>query len=244
MDLSVYEVEAEIEASHWWFAGRRRLLARELDALGAKQTWRVLDIGSGTGGNLRLLSERAFAARFGMDSSLAAASLCAKKRLGAVTLGDATKLPFPDGAFDLVLAMDVLEHVERDDLAAAEIRRVLTPGGSAIVTVPAFDALWGPQDDLSHHLRRYRIGPFCALLEGGGLRLRRAYHFNFILFFPILVARRLLSAAKVRLRSENEVNSPAINAVLKRLFAFDVDWAAKLRLPFGVSILAVADRAP
>lgn len=242
MDFSVYEVEAEVEKSHWWFRGRRRLLARELDAIGADPSWRVLDMGSGTGGNLRLLNERRFASVVGLDASHAAATFCANKNLGPVVLGDAARLPFPDGAFDLVLAMDVLEHVQLDDVAAKEIRRVLSPTGIAILSVPAFRLLWGPQDDLSHHLRRYRIQPFCKLLVDAGLQVRNAYHFNYLLFFPILVARRILSRAKVKLRSENEVNSPWMNAILQRLFVIDVDLAPRLKMPFGVSIFARVDR--
>ncbi len=239
MERSVYEVESEIEDRHWWFAGRRRLLDRELDAAAADPRWRALDMGSGTGGNLRLLRGKSFSVLFGIDASFTAAKLCTGKGFAPVALGDAAKLPFVDGSFDLVLAMDVLEHVEDDRMAAKEISRILRPGGLAIVTVPAFASLWGPQDDLSHHLRRYRMKPLLAILSAAGLQPKKYYHFNYILFLPIFFARRILRLLKVKLRSENEVNSPAINVLLRRLFNFDVDWAPKLRLPFGVSICVV-----
>jgi SAM-dependent methyltransferase len=244
MDLSVYEIEDEVEAAHWWFAGRRRLLARELALAGAATSWRILDLGSGTGGNLRLLRDLTFPYRFGTDVSLVAAASCVRKNLAPMLLADATNLPFADGTFDLVMAMDVLEHIERDDLAAAEIRRILRPNGIAIITVPAFAALWGPQDVLSHHLRRYRMRSLMKLLKAAGFTSLRRYYFNFILFLPILAARRLLSASKVELRSENELNSPMLNAILRRLFNIDINSAPYLRPPFGVSICAVLRADP
>jgi len=239
MDFSVYEVEAGIEAEHWWFVGRRRLLARELRTLGASKQWRVLDLGCGTGGSLRLLNKQGFAALVGMDASPVAAAFCARKGLASMVLGNATRLPFSDGTFDLVLAMDVLEHVDHDDLAAAEISRVLQPSGAAIITVPAFQALWGPQDELSHHLRRYRLAPLCEMLSSAGLNVARAYYFNFLLFLPIFTARLILRATKTELRSENEINWPVVNSILRCIFAVDVDFAPSVRPPFGVSICAV-----
>lgn len=239
MEQAVYEVEDYVEATHWWFVGRRRLLARELQFVGASADWRTLDLGSGTGGNLRLLRDLGFSDRLGMDVSYWAAAACARKRLAPMLLANATALPFADASFDLVIAMDVLEHIDDDDQAAAEICRILRPGGVAIVTVPAFAVLWGPQDELSQHRRRYRLRPLMKLLSAAGLTGCRYYYFNFILFLPILFARRLLRAIGVELRSENELNSPIANSVLRRIFMADIDLSPRLRPPFGVSICAV-----
>ncbi|MBI3506479.1 MAG: class I SAM-dependent methyltransferase [Proteobacteria bacterium] len=242
MELSVYDVEAVVEKSHWWFVGRRRLLEAELDNAGASAGWRVLDLGSGTGANLRLLQARGISRLVGVDASLTAARYCKAKEFAPVLIGNAEKLPFADGSFDLILAMDVLEHVEDDARGASEIFRLLRPGGVAIVTVPAFRSLWGPQDDLSHHLRRYRRGELRVLLGAAGFSMKALYYFNYFLFLPIFLARRLLTLSHAKLRSENEINSPAINRVLTWLFDLDVRTARAVNPPFGVSIMAVATK--
>lgn len=242
LETSAMAVEARVEADHWWFRGRRRLVGRILRDLGVPPGARVLDVGSGTGTNLRLLSELGFSRVVGLDRSEASPRFCRDKRLGEVERGDLCALPFAEGSFDLVLATDVLEHVDAEDRALAEIRRVLCPGGLLLATVPAFRALWGLQDEVSHHRRRYRRGELLARIGACGLEAERCFHFNVLLFAPIWLARQLLRLLRVRVASENEINAPWLNAVLTRLFAFDVDWASRLRPPFGVSLLAVARR--
>jgi len=243
VDKAVYAVEARVEETHWWFAGRRRLVSRILDELGVSRDARVIDIGSGTGTNLRMLRELGFCDVTGLDASPVAIEFCREKKLGPVEQGDACELPFEDERFDLALATDVIEHVDRDDLAVAEIRRVLRPGGVAVITVPAFGSLFGLQDEVSQHKRRYRMQGLLGVIRKAGLEVERSFHFNYLLFVPIWLARQVIGILRISLESENQVNSPAINWVLERLFRLDVRTAPKLRPPFGVSILAVARRA-
>jgi hypothetical protein len=99
---------------------------------------------------------------------------------------------------------------------------------------------------MSHHKRRYRRDELVVQLRTGGFVVARSFHFNFLLFFPIWIARRLIRWLDVEVASENEINTPWLNALLARIFAFDVWAAPRLRPRFGVSILAVAgcpDRA-
>jgi SAM-dependent methyltransferase len=165
---------------------------------------------------------------------------CADKGYGKVTRGDACALPFPDASFDLVLATDIIEHVDDDVLALGEIRRVLKPGGRVLVTVPAFPILWGLQDEIGHHKRRYRMAELVTRIGQADLVVHRRFHFNYLLFLPILLARRIIAVFGIRLQNENEVNSPLINRVLSWVFRFDVWTAPKVKPPFGVSCLAVA----
>jgi len=242
MDLAAYRIEAEIEATHWWFVVRRRLFARLIRALDVPRDAPVLDIGTSTGTNLRLLRDLGFHDVRGLDVSPVAARFCAEKGLGAVTVGDAAALPFADAAFPLVPATDMIEHLDDDAAGLAEIRRVLTRGGTALVTVPAFQSLWGLQDDVSHHKRRYGRQELREKLAAAGLRVECLHYFNFLLFAPIWLARQVLRRRPGRVRSENEVNSPALNAILAAVFALDVRLAPVLRPPFGVSLLAVVTR--
>ncbi len=242
MDEHAFAVEAKVEATHWWFVGRRRLFAREINRLGLDRTARVLDIGTSTGTNLRMLRDLGFVNVEGLDPSESARQWCLDKNLGEVTQGDVRQMPFDNGTFDLVLATDVLEHVDEDDVAVKEITRVLKPGGRALVTVPTFKLLWGIQDDLAHHYRRYRKGQLLALLKQGGLRSTRAYYFNYVLFLPILIARRILRTFSREKRSENEINGPMINRILTFVFRVDIATSPFLRPPMGVSALVVAER--
>ena len=151
MDAAAYAVEAEIEKVHWWFVVRRRLFARIIKELGVDSNSAVLDIGTGTGSNLRLLADLGIRRVTGLDFSDIAINFCKAKGLGSVQKGDVCQLPFADKSFDFVIASDIIEHVDDDRRALREIARVLADGGSALITVPAFPALWGLQDEIAMH---------------------------------------------------------------------------------------------
>lgn len=243
MESATYAVESEVEQTHWWFVGRRRLFRAHIEALGLPADAAILDVGTSTGTNLRLLKEMGFTRYRGLDPSPDAIRWCADKGLGTVDQGTVLAIPHPDATFDLVLATDIIEHVDDDVGALAELRRVLKPGGTLLLTVPAFPSLWGLQDEVAHHKRRYRAGPLLERVARAGLACRESYHFNFLLFAPIWLARQLIRLLGIRLESENQVNTPALNGILKAVFSLDVALARVLRPPFGVSILAIAGRA-
>jgi SAM-dependent methyltransferase len=240
VDGGVYEVEAEVEAFHWWFVGRRQLLRRQIDRLGLTRGSPVLDVGTGTGSHLRLLREMAFTRVQGVDCSPEAIRFCAAKGLGEVRQGDICCLPFPDNSFRLVLATDVIEHVDDDATAVAELHRVLAPGGTALITVPAFPSLWGLQDVVGRHKRRYRLGPLRSLVERAGLRTRESFYFNYLLFAPIWMARQVIRLFNIQLKSENQVNNRWLNRLFTGIFSLDVASSPWLCPPFGVSILLAA----
>jgi len=240
MELSAYEVEAQVEADHWWFRGRRSLFAEELRALKTVTTAKVLDIGVGTGSNLRMLREEGYRNVTGIDLNQTAVRFCMAKGFTSIALGDATRLPFAERQFDVVLATDTIEHIEDDCEALLEMRRVLVPGGHAVIAVPAFPSLWGLQDEVAHHKRRYRIADLRKKIHSSGLQIRKAYHFNYLLFPPIWLARRLISLCGIKRASESQFNFPAINRLLFWTFLVDIRTAPTLRPPFGVSIMLVA----
>src|SRR5262245_55403873 len=214
MRSSTYAVEAEVEETHWWFVGRRRLFGQELTRTDIPVDARTLDVGTSTGSNLRLLRDCGFTRVTGLDLSLEAIRFCESKGFGPVQQGSVCAMPFPDASFDLVLATDVIEHVDDDVLALSEVARVLAPGGHALITVPAFQSLWGLQDEVAHHKRRYRRQPLLDLVRRAGLRPRETFYFNYLLFAPIWAARQIIRVARIDLRSEGEVNTPALNALL------------------------------
>jgi len=242
MELGTYEAEARVEATHWWFTGRRKLFARIIRKLPIGQEESVLDVGTSTGTNLRLLREMGFENVTGLDRSEDAARFCAEKGLGSVKLGDVTQMSFGDETFSLVLATDIIEHIDDDAAALAEIRRVLRPNGSVLFTVPAFMSLWGLQDVVSHHKRRYRMRGFLERVRSAGLEPGEAFYFNYLLFAPIWSARQVMKVVKHSVKSENELNADWLNTALGAVFDVDTRTAPWLRPPFGVSILVLASK--
>jgi SAM-dependent methyltransferase len=242
MDIASYAIEAAVQETHWWFVGRRRLFEKELQRLGFNNSHAVLDVGTSTGTNLALLRDMGFRRVTGLDMSEEAIAFCAGKGLGPVKLGDACAMPFKDESFDLVLATDVIEHLDDDRAGLREISRVLTPSGKVLITVPAFPSLWGLQDRVSQHKRRYRVASLLAAVSDAGLKPITHYHFNYLLFAPIWLARRAIDIFKPSVQHEGEVNNPAINWILSKVFNVDTALAPYLKVPFGVSILLICER--
>ena len=243
MENSVYAVDARLEQQHWWYVGRRKLFSELIRTLAIGTDQEVLDVGTSSGTNLRLLRELGFTRVTGLDASEEAIRFCEEKGLGPVRRGDIGAMPFEDHSFSMVLATDIIEHVDDDAAALREVRRVLRPGAPALVTVPAFPSLWGFQDDVSLHKRRYRMGALLDAISAAGLRPEQHFHFNYLLFGPIWTARRLMRLWRPSsLKSESEVGGPLTNRLLSTIFDFDVRTAPRFKPPFGVSALVVARR--
>jgi SAM-dependent methyltransferase len=242
MDIASYAVEAAIERDHWWFVGRRLLFSDIISRFNFSRNIEILDIGTGTGSNLRLLRDLGFTRVTGIDRSPEATRYCADKGLGEVRLGDVCSLPFPEERFDLILATDVIEHVDDDLRALRELCRVLKPAQTLLLTVPAFPLLWGLQDEVSHHKRRYRLDQLLEKLHAANLSPEQYFYFNYILFLPILICRRLMRVLKIGIASEGQINTIWLNRALTPLFRFDIRTAPRFRPPFGVSALVIATR--
>jgi SAM-dependent methyltransferase len=246
VERDFYSRYFEIEDRHWWFVGRREVFLRVLDrhlppAPGSER--RILDVGCGTGTMLGHLAR--YGRPEGTDASAEAVRFCRERGIEHVTEANGVPLPFEEGSFDLVTALDVIEHVERDGELLAELRRIAKPGGTLLVSVPAFRFLWGPQDEISHHKRRYTAPELRGRLTAAGWSIRRLTYFNTLLFPPIAAIRVLRRDRPDRpLRSDFEMTKPGpANALLARVFASEARLVARRDLPVGVSILGLATRA-
>ncbi len=244
MQQHTYSIMYEVEESHWWFVGRRRILRSFMARIVAdlkKTNPQILDIGCGTGANLEMLAE--FGAVQGVDVSPEALAFCRTRGLDQVRQGAAEELPYADGQFDLVTALDVVEHLDDDRSGLEEMRRVLHPKGRALIFVPAFMFLWGVQDDISNHRRRYTLKGIKDVLQSAGFELERATYANITFFFPILLGRILMRATGFRPASENNLTIGGLNGVLGSLFGAEATLLRYLNFPFGVSIICVARRS-
>ena len=244
MQLHTYSIMYEVEGSHWWFVGRRKILKSFVARIVADLKRRrpeILDIGCGTGANLEMLAE--FGEAQGVDVSAEALAFCRTRGLDHVRQGEAEQLPYEDSKFDLVTALDVVEHLDDDLSGLKEMRRVLHPHGRALIFVPAFMFLWGVQDDISNHRRRYTLSGIKSVLQSAGFELERATYANITFFFPILLGRILMRATGYRPASENNLTIGGLNGVLGSLFGAESSLLRHLNFPFGVSIICVARRS-
>jgi len=205
--------------------------------MGLPRDARILDAGCGTGSNTPALAVHGRV--FGVDASPIPLTLSGTPR---VVLAHLERLPYAGGSFDLVAALDLLEHLDDDAAGARELARVLTPGGKLLVFVPAFEQLWGLQDDVSHHRRRYTSYGLRSLLNRAGLRVRRLSYFNTALFVPIAAARLAMRVVRPPVATENNLTTPALNRLFGAIFGAEASLLARADLPIGVSLLAVAQR--
>jgi len=241
VQFHTYGLLEKVQKTHWWFVGRRRILSAMIEwARPGRRDLRSLDIGCGTGVNLEHL--RQYGPVIGLDNTHEAVRLCRAKGLSEVLLGDIFHLPFPEAAFDLVVAMDVIEHVDDDVGALREILRILKPGGLAYITVPAFMFLWSVQDDVSEHKRRYRLRGLRGAVEASGLKVRRITYMNTFMFPVILFLRWAIRLLRIRMDSENRVDPGAANRPLAAIFSAEAKLLPRIRLPFGVSVLCLAEK--
>jgi len=251
VESSLYDEYVRIEDTHWWFRGRRKIIATVL----RPYLWppaRIIDIGSGGGAVAQALME--FGSVTACDIDVRCAASVARRPGMAFAYGTAEAIPFADGAFDLVTAFDVLEHLDDDVRALREMARVVRPGGLIAVTVPAYGWMWGRQDEISHHRRRYSGRSLRNALTAAGLNPRRLTGFNTILF-PGIAAVRITRRLAGRLAGGGQTPDPAglssdfsmtkpgpLNDLLAATFSAEAAVLGVVDLPIGVSFLAIAER--
>ena len=237
---------AHFEDHYWWFVGRRSLLGALLDRhLPPNPQRRILDVGCGSGGVMTLFSR--YGTTVGLDPYRTPLGLARGRGMTRLVRGDGVHLPFADGSFDLITALDVLEHIDDHAAAAAEIRRLLRPGGIFVAAVPAYQFLWSEHDDALSHCRRYVAGSLRRLLEGAGLSVNRmTYAISMLL--PVVMALRLSEHIVPRRHAEPQTGLMELPPLLNRFCLATLELEALLvpyiDLPAGVSVLAVASRPP
>lgn len=245
MQQHTYAIMRRVEESHWWFVGRRQIIksflkriVRDLKTDRSHDALRILDVGCGTGANLEMLSE--FGNAEGVDVSSEALSFCEERGLKQVKLGAAEALPYEDNSFDLVTGLDVVEHLDDDHAGLNEMRRVLRTNGRALLFVPAFMFLWGVQDDISNHRRRYTLSELKKVVGNAGFEVERATYVNLSFFAPIFLGRLFMRASGLRPESENNITIGFLNGLMGKLFGAESVLLRYLSFPFGVSIICVA----
>lgn len=237
MNTAEYHAMAELEDTYWWHVGRKYIVDHQLEWMLPKESnGAILNIGSGTGGMVPILE------RYGevtnVDSSKEAIAFLKKKNIKNLHEADATNLPFPDNHFDAVVALDVLEHIEDDDAALREWRRVVKPGGSLLLTVPAYRWLWSGHDESLHHYRRYRASKLHKKLNHANYLVTKS-SYAIVFSFPLIVGFRVLE--KIMRPKKQETSYVMLPSPVNRFFIFLLrveGWIIQyLNFPFGTSVL-------
>jgi SAM-dependent methyltransferase len=227
----------------------REAAVRSLRLVTAKRPV-VLEVGCSSGFMLRhLRSELPSAALIGSDYVLGPLQALSAEAPDVPFLHfDLTRCPLPDGCVDAVVMLNVLEHIEDDAGALREVRRILRPGGLAVIEVPAGPELFDVYDRLLLHHRRYRLTDLKRLLGRAGFRIVRATHLG-VLVYPAFYARKRWNqrflgrdrATQERIVASN-IRSTASSRLLASLFDLEQWLGRRVQWPFGIRCIVAAGR--
>lgn len=246
MTPEAYEA-LSIDTTHWWFVGRRAIIRDIIGRIPIPSRAHIVEIGAGAGGNLPMLQSIA-AEQGGSVTAIEHDPLSRQRaieRSGLEVQGGSLPDDMPAIAqSDLILLLDVLEHILEDASALKYVATLLKPDGRVLITVPAFNFLWSDHDRAHHHHRRYTKKGLERVLRETGFEIERITYFNSILFPVILVARLIGNMLPVRHSPSGDVSMPgrAANALLTKLFGSERYLLRKANFPVGVSVLAIAKR--
>lgn len=242
MEKSYYKDFFILEKTHWLFKVRRKIFFYFIKKY-AQPGFRVFDFGCGSGylvGELQRLGYNAF----GMDFEKEAVDYGANSGVKNLTVGAGDQVGYSSESFDLVMALDVLEHLEDEKPAIKELIRILKPGGKMIITVPAYQWLWGVQDEVSHHFRRYTAGSLMDVFkEFSAISIVRKTYFNTFLFPAIAIVRLFSKWFNVKNRqSDFNIKTGPLDALFYSVFGLESYFLKFINFPTGVSILFILEK--
>lgn len=241
MNIAEYGEMYKLETFYWWFVARRDLLEWFVKEI-VKEFDRpaLLDVGCGTGINFSVLSR--FGETFSSDAAEEALRFSKSRGATGLVRSDLESLPFEVSTFDVVTALDVLEHVDDDLSAIGELLRIVKTSGVLVITVPAYGFLWSEHDEALHHRRRYAASELRNKLTNAGFEVERISYYITFLFFPILFMRFAQSVSKksIHAKTSHIILPRWLNSLLIGILAFERLLLRWMNFPFGVSIVCLA----
>jgi len=243
MQKFVYKKIVELEKNNWWFKGRRKIIISFMQKFFRNQKKiKILDVGCGAGSVVDLLSP--FGEVVGIDNYRPLVKYCQSQNK-MVIHGDVNHLPFRNYSFDLVVALELLEHVKKDVSALKEIYRVLNKKGYLFLSVPAFKFLWGSHDLAANHYRRYLKKEINEKLIKAGFCIVKITYMNFFLF-PLIAIFRVFkgkfSKLDPHLDSEYFSKLSLLSSFFSSILKIEGALFPLLNFPFGVTLICVAKK--
>lgn len=232
----------DVEVGHWWYAGKRVLFRRLLGQRLRQPALRILDVGGGTGAvAVDLASAAPQAWICTADRSATAAAFARDRGVRHVVVADAGAIPFDSGCLDLVIAFDIIEHLDNDAGMLRDVARVLRPGGAVAIHVPAWPSLWSRHDEILEHKRRYTRRGLTELLDRAGFQVEYLGWASASIFLPAMVLRRVRRLLGAESEQQDEFSLPGpLNRLMLAVYRVESAIAASIGLPFGMSLAAIA----
>ncbi len=241
MEKFTYQEMYNDERDFWWYVARRKILNSVINSLNLKSA-NVLEVGSGSGGNVALLSQ--YGDYLGIEKELTAIELSRTRHPNKnfMCLSVPEDLQQVDTQFSLIAMLDVIEHIEDGASTMQKISGLLSENGKIILTTPAFPFLWSAHDDVHHHFRRYTKKQLMKLVHEAGFNVEYHSFFNFFLF-PVAVAVKVMSKIFRSKKPHRTKISKLLNVILEKIFSLESKLIPKVSLPFGVSHLMVLSKS-
>jgi SAM-dependent methyltransferase len=239
MDKKLYRKFFEVQKKHWWFVSKKKIVLDFIDRyVPINDNHKILDVGCGSGLMLNALEQ--IGETYGMDMSDDAINFSKEIFSGTVKKGMLPdNIPYDEEYFSLVVALDVIEHVNDDRASLTAIRYHIAEGGQAVISVPACMFLWSEHDVLNEHKRRYTLEELKEKLIDAGFTIEKISYFNTFLFPLISLVRMINNLLKRKGASEIDLPHPVINYIVEKIFSLEKYFLRIMNFPIGVSVLAV-----
>ncbi len=240
MDKNNYITESSLYQDHWWLVSRKKIIRSILNIyLTPDKNKKILEIGCGSGGLLKLLSNYGNLSAIELDDF--SRKNAQKKNICSVKYGKLPEDISNNTIYETIFLFDVLEHIEKDKKSIKKINKLLNEGGLFILTVPAFMFFWSSHDETSHHKRRYSRKELISLLECNGFKIKYSSYFNIILL-PLIVSFRFFNRIVGRKNNDFKKESFITNYILKAFFSAEATLLPYFSFPFGMSIFIVCQK--
>lgn len=239
MDAELRRAHAEMDEGHWWFRGRRRIIASVLDRHHSRGTGPVIDVGCGAGGLLSTVAQHGDRV-IAVEGDVGLAAVAQRRHPSAdVRVGHLPAALEGLPAATLITAFDVIEHLDDDVGTLRAMAARLQRDGAVCVTVPAVPLLWSEHDVANGHRRRYTARTLRGAMEGAGLTVDHLSYFN-VFLFPVVLAARLLSRVRpASTRTDFDRSAGPLDRLFAGLFGAERHLVARWCVPIGVSLIAV-----
>jgi len=234
MDEEYYTQYLEFEKNNPWYVARRELILQLISKQDRDKT--IVDVGAGSGFNISFLKKKGFKHVFGIEHS----KEFIKYAKPCILNSSISRIPLKENSVDIVLCLDILEHIEHEEKAIKEMARILKKDGISIITVPAINSLWSVHDEINKHFRRYNIKRLNDLLKGRFLIIKQTY-WNSFLFLPIYMMKLYKRYVSKGYNHDFKERGKFINIISLTIFRIEnYIISLGMSLPIGVSLITLA----